>query len=105
MGIIDDARRAGVDTFTLEYSRAIVMASFSWLNHATEIDFELEFGEEMFRFLLAGAPSRTAKRWSIQFSHDSRTYSLMIQRANIRPKSRLQVRWSAVVDNDVAPKD
>jgi hypothetical protein len=98
MGIIDDARRAGVDTFTLEYSRAIVMASFSSLNHATEIDFEFKSGEEMFRFLLAGAPSRTAKQWSIQFVHNSGTYSIMIQRAGIRPKSRLQVKWSGVVD-------
>lgn len=102
MGIIDDARRAGVDTFTLEYSRALVMASFSSLNHATEIDFEFKSGEEMFRFLLAGAPSRTAKQWSIQFSHNSGTYSLMIRRASKRPKSRLHVRWSAAVDDDGA---
>ena len=102
IGIIDDARRKGVDTFTLEYSRALMMASFSSLNHATEIDFELRSGDEMFRFLLAGAPSRTAKQWSIQFSQDSGTYSLMIQRASIRPKSRLQVRWSAVVDDNGA---
>lgn len=78
------------------------MASFSSLNHATEIDFEFDSGEEMFRFLLAGAPSRTAKQWSIQFSHNSGTYSLMIQRSSNRPKSRLQVRWSAVVDHDGA---
>ena len=90
----------GIDTFTLEYSRALVMASFSSLNRATEIDFELMSGDEMFRFLLAGAPSRTAKQWSIQFSHDSCTYSLMIQRAGIRPRSRLQVRWSGVVDDN-----
>jgi hypothetical protein len=102
IGIIEDARREGIDMFTLEYSRALVMASFFSLNHATEIDFEFKSGEEMFRFLLAGAPGRTAKQWSIQFSHDSRRYSLTIQRANIRPKSRLQVRWSAVVDNDGA---
>ena len=102
IGIIDDARREGIDTFTLEYSRALVMASFSSLNHATEIDFEFKSGEEMFRFLLAGAPSRTAKQWSIQFSHDSGTYSLIIQRASNRPKSRLQVRWSAAVNDDGA---
>ncbi|MGZ8482611.1 MAG: hypothetical protein ACXW6R_01605 [Candidatus Binatia bacterium] len=101
-GIIDDARREGIDKFTLEYSRALVMASISSLDHAMEIDFEFRSGKEMFHFLLAGAPSRTAKQWSIQFLHDSRRYSLMIQRANIGPKSRLQVRWSAVVDNDDA---
>ena len=98
MGIIDDARRAGVDTFTLEYSRTIVMASFFSHTHATEIDFEFKSGEEMFRFLLAGAPNRTAKQWSIQVAHKSDKYSLIIQRAGIRPKSRLQVKWSGVVD-------
>ena len=102
IGIIDDARREGIDKFTLEYSRALVMASISSLDHAMEIDFEFKSGEEMFHFLLVGAPSRTAKQWSIQFLHDSRRYSLMIQRANIRPKSPLQVKWSAVIDNDDA---
>ncbi len=37
IGIIDDARRAGADTFTLEYSRGLVMASFSARNRAVEI--------------------------------------------------------------------
>lgn len=102
VGIIDDARREGIDTFTLECSRALVMASISSLNHATEIDFELKSGEEMFRFLIDGAPSRTAKEWSIQFSYDSCTYSLMIRRASIKPKSRLHVKWSDVVNNEGA---
>ena len=101
IGIIDDARRVGIDTFTLEYSRSVVMASISSLNHATEIDFELKSGEEIFRFLIAGAPSGTAKRWSIQFSYGPFTYSLMIRRAvGNNPQSPLHVRWSAVVAND-----
>ena len=102
IGIIDDARRAGADTFTLEYARAVVMASFCSLDHAVEIDFEIKSGEAMFRFLLAEAPSRSAKEWPIQFSHGSCTYSLMVRRASNRPRSRLQVRWSAVLDNDGA---
>jgi hypothetical protein len=101
MGIIDDVRRKGIDTFALEYSRALVMASFSSLNHATEIDFEFESGDEMFRFLLAGARSRTTRQWSIQFSHDFIKYSLVIQRASISRNSWLivKVSWSAVTDN------
>lgn len=102
IGIIDDARREGIDTFTLEYSRSVVMASISSLSHATEIDFELKSGDEMFRFLIAGAPRGTAKQWSIQFSYGSSTYSLMIKRAGNNPKSRLQVKWAAVVGNDGA---
>lgn len=61
-------RGARVSTkFALEYSRALVMAWISSLDHAMEIDFEFKSGKEMFHFLLAGAPSRTAKQWSIQF--------------------------------------
>ena len=38
IGIIEEARRDGIDGFTLEYSRGLVMASFSSRNHAGEID-------------------------------------------------------------------
>ena len=103
MGIIDDVRRYGIDTFTLEYSRDLVMASFSSLNHATEIDFKLASRDEIFLFLLAGAPDRLAKQWSMRFIHDSSTYSLWIQRTELRPKSRLQVRWSAIADGIDSP--
>src|SRR6266550_3624955 len=98
VGIIDDARRESIDTFTLEYSRNLVMASFSAPNHATEIDFELEAGEEMLRFLTAGAPSRHTKQWSIRCRYDSESYVLTIQRIGKSSKSPLQVKWSIVTD-------
>ena len=96
IGIIDDARRDNIDVFTLEYSRDLVMASFSDLNHASEIDFELEAGEEMLRFLRNGAPSLRAKQWRIRCVYDSETYLLQIQRTNKAPRSPLRIKYSGL---------
>jgi hypothetical protein len=98
VGIIDDARRAGIDTFTLEYTRGLVMASFSAPNHATEIDFEIEAGEDMLRFLRAGAPTRHAKRWPIRCTYDSENYVLLVEQSGKTSKSPLRVKWSLLTD-------
>jgi hypothetical protein len=98
IGIIDDARRENINTFTLEYSRNVVMASFSAPNHASEIDFELEAGEEMLRFLRNGAPSLKAKQWRIRCVYDSETYVLQIQRTSKNSQSPLRVKWSVLPD-------
>ena len=99
IGIIDDARREGIDTFTLEYSRALVMASFSSLNHATEIDFEFKSGDEMFRFLLAGAHRYTASRaLSIPGSEMARRFKQdrsAVSRAVQRVENNEELMWAA----------
>ena len=101
IGIIDDARREKIDTFTLEYSRGLVMASFSALNHATEIDFELEAGEEMLRFLRAGAPARQAEQWPMRCTYESETFALEVERLGSGPKSALRVRWAIAANQPV----
>jgi hypothetical protein len=94
IGIIDDARRAGVDTFTLEYSRGLVMAAFSAGNHATEIDFEREAGEEMLQYLKAGAADTSTKQWAISCTYDSETYDLLVERTGSSSRGPLRIKWS-----------
>jgi hypothetical protein len=100
IGIIDDARRESIATFTLEYSRGLVMASFSKRHHATEIDFELDAGEEMLRFLRAGAPDAKAKQWSMRCTYDSETYDLIVQRTGSGPTGPLRITWSVASNEE-----
>jgi hypothetical protein len=94
IGIIDDARRENIDTFTLEYSRGLVMASFSARNHATEIDFELEAGEEMLRYLRTAAPDAKAKRWPVRCTDGTESYDLVVQPTGSSPRGPLRITWS-----------
>jgi hypothetical protein len=94
IGIIEDAQRAGADTFTLEYSRGLVMAAFSAGNHAAEIDFEAQAGEEMLHYLRAGAPDARAKQWAMSCAYDSETYDLRVERTGNSSRGPLRVKWS-----------
>jgi hypothetical protein len=96
IGIIDDARRESIDTFTLEYSRGLVMASFSASGHAIEIDFELEAGEEMMQYLRSAAPSPGAKQWAVRCTDAMEVYELLVQQTGITSKGPFRIKWSVV---------
>lgn len=101
IGIIDDARRANIDAFVLEYSRGLVMPSFSSANYATEIDFEFGAGEEMLEFLRAGATSRHARQWTMRCAYGTERYKLLVHRVGKDSRSPLQVKWSVLsAEND-----
>ena len=93
-GIYEDAAKAGASTFCLENLPHAIMASFSVRNHAQEIDFEFDSGQEMFDYLLSQPGVRKSRRGHGMVQYGEQSIPCLIEAEEIcRGRERIRVSW------------
>lgn len=67
MGVLDDAMQIAATSFRLETFPTHVMASCSAEFQVTEIDFEMDAGQEMIDYLMAQTTAGRAGGFSLEY--------------------------------------
>jgi hypothetical protein len=92
LGVLEDAMRIAATRFRLETFPTHIMASFAGQFQATEIDFEMEAGQEMIDYLLARSSTNREGRFLLEY--EGRRLECLVASEKRRRPSWVEVSWT-----------
>jgi len=91
LGVLDDAIQITATRFRLETFPTHIMASFSVRSQATEIDFEMDAGQEMIDYLMAQNSASRDDSFSLEY--EGRRLECQVTSDRKRRPSWVEVSW------------
>ena len=92
VGVLDDAMQIAATSFKLETFPTLIMASFSTQSQASEIDFEMDAGQEMIDYLMAQASAGSTSSFPLE--HNGRQLECRVTFDRKRRPTWVQVSWA-----------